>query len=133
MHSILNPGLRILEWLERFDMPHPQPLRRPRFAVVVSILVAALRMAGGDRLAAADTYANPVLPGDFPDPSVIRVGDEYWATATTSEWGPLFPLLRSGDLVHWELTGHVFHTPPDWAVANFWAPEISEYRGKFYL
>src|SRR5262245_15400172 len=74
--------------------------------------------------AAPDTYSNPVLAGDFPDPSVIRVGNEYWATATTSEWGPIFPLLRSRDLVHWELIGNVFQKRPAWAVANFWAPEI---------
>jgi beta-xylosidase len=83
--------------------------------------------------APAANYANPVLAGDYPDPSVIRVGDEYWATATTSEWAPLFPLLRSQDLVHWEHVGNVFQKRPEWAVANFWAPEISEHGGKFYM
>jgi xylan 1,4-beta-xylosidase len=79
------------------------------------------------------TYSNPVLPGDYPDPSVIRVGDEYWATATTSEWAPLFPLLRSRDLVQWEHVGNAFERRPEWAVGNFWAPEISEYRGTYYI
>jgi xylan 1,4-beta-xylosidase len=79
------------------------------------------------------TYHNPVMPGDYPDPSVIRVGDEYWATATTSEWAPLFPLLRSRDLVNWEHVGNVFQTRPDWAVGNFWAPELWEHKGKFYV
>ncbi len=77
--------------------------------------------------------ANPVLPGDYPDPSVIRVGDEYWATATSSEWAPLFPLLRSRDLVSWEHVGNVFERRPDWAVGNFWAPEIAAHNGKFYI
>ena len=81
----------------------------------------------------AASYANPVLAGDFPDPSVIRVGNEYWATATTSEWAPLFPLLHSRDLVNWEHVGNVFERRPSWAVGNFWAPEISEYRGKYYV
>jgi xylan 1,4-beta-xylosidase len=79
------------------------------------------------------TYSNPVLPGDYPDPSVIRVGEEYWATATTSEWAPLFPLLRSRDLVQWEHVANVFERRPDWAVGNFWAPEISKYRGTYYV
>ncbi len=78
-------------------------------------------------------YSNPVLAGDYPDPSVIRVGGEYWATATTSEWAPLFPLLRSTDLVNWEHAGNVFERRPDWAVGNFWAPEIFEHRGKFFV
>jgi xylan 1,4-beta-xylosidase len=81
----------------------------------------------------AATFSNPVLAGDFPDPSVIRVGDDYWATATTSEWAPLFPLLHSRDLVHWEHVGNVFERRPDWAVSSFWAPEIAEHKGKFFM
>jgi len=81
----------------------------------------------------AATYSNPVLPGDFPDPSVIRVGKEYWATATTSEWAPLFPLLHSRDLANWEHVANVFTHRPDWAVGNFWAPEISAYKGSYYI
>ena len=34
------------------------------------------------------TYTNPVQAGDYPDPSVIRVGKDFYATATSSEWGP---------------------------------------------
>jgi xylan 1,4-beta-xylosidase len=83
--------------------------------------------------AKADTYKNPVIPGDYPDPSLIRVGNEFWATATSSEWGPQFPLLHSTNLLDWELVGSVFEHRPDWAVANFWAPEISEYHGKYYV
>ncbi|WP_414660817.1 family 43 glycosylhydrolase [Horticoccus sp. 23ND18S-11] len=78
-------------------------------------------------------FTNPVRAGDYPDPSVIRVGDDYWATATSSEWAPHFPLLHSRDLVNWEVKGHVFATTPSWAKSNFWAPEIAEYRGRFFV
>jgi beta-xylosidase len=98
-------------------------------AVLFACVFATVALQAAD----PSSYSNPVLAGDYPDPSVIRVGDEYWATATTSEWAPLFPLLHSQDLVHWEQVGNVFQTRPDWAVANFWAPEISEYRGTFYI
>lgn len=82
----------------------------------------------------AATYTNPVLPGDFADPSVTKIGDTYWATATSSEWAPLFPLLKSKNLVDWELVGHVFPDQiPDWADANFWAPEISYENGKVFI
>jgi beta-xylosidase len=79
------------------------------------------------------SYRNPVLRGDYPDPSVIRVGREYWATATTSQWAPVFPLLRSTDLVNWQRAGSVFQTPPAWSAGSYWAPEISEDRGRFYV
>lgn len=74
-----------------------------------------------------------VLPGDFPDPSVVKIGDSYWATATTSNWAPAYPLLESKDLTHWELKGHIFNELPAWADFYFWAPEISHENGKIYV
>lgn len=79
------------------------------------------------------TYQNPVIPGDHPDPSIIRVGNDYWATATSSEWGPEFPLLHSIDLVNWKLEGAVFAHRPAWARGNFWAPEISVFKGRYHI
>lgn len=78
-------------------------------------------------------YENPVVAGDHPDPSIIRVGKDYWATATSSEWGPQFQILHSTDLVNWDVSGVVFRHRPEWATGNFWAPEISEYKGRFYI
>src|SRR4051794_26008817 len=94
------------------------------------VLASAGSMSAQPRRA---TYTNPVAPGDFPDPSVIRVGRDYWASATTSEWAPEFPILHSRDLVNWEVVGAVFQRRPDWAVGSFWAPEISQDRGRFYV
>lgn len=74
-----------------------------------------------------------VLPGDHADPSVVKIGDTYWATATTSNWMPVFPLLKSKDLVNWKLTGNVFSKLPEWADYYFWAPEISFEKGKVYV
>ncbi|MET0403068.1 MAG: family 43 glycosylhydrolase [Cystobacter sp.] len=76
---------------------------------------------------------NPVIPGDFADPSIIKVGGDYWASATSSEWGPHFPLLRSKDLLHWEQMGAVFTQPPSWAEANYWAPELVLDRDRIYV
>lgn len=78
-------------------------------------------------------YTNPVLAGDYPDPAVIRVGKEYWATATSSEWGPQFPIMVSRDLVNWEVIGSVFSKRPEWSVANYWAPEIAEHKGRYFM
>ncbi|MFN7948029.1 MAG: family 43 glycosylhydrolase [Blastocatellia bacterium] len=79
------------------------------------------------------TYSNPVLAGDYPDPSVIRVGNDYWATATTSQWAPLFPILHSRDLVNWQLVGAAMHKRPEWSDGSYWAPEISEHKGRFFI
>lgn len=79
------------------------------------------------------TYKNPVQAGDFPDPSVIRVGKDFYATATSSEWSPEFPILHSRDLVNWEIVGDVFPKRPEWSNGNYWAPEIWQENGKFYV
>jgi xylan 1,4-beta-xylosidase len=102
-------------------------------------LVAGLSFCLWAAAAAAATttpafhYQNPVRAGDYPDPSVIRVGDDYWATATTSEWAPHFPILHSRDLVNWEVKAYVFDRMPAWSKANFWAPEIAEDNGKYFI
>lgn len=97
------------------------------------IAVTALALVVCPWLAAAQpTYTNPTLPGDHPDPSIIRVGDDYWATATTSQWAPIFPLLYSRDLVNWEQIGAVFDRPPAWSSGSYWAPEIA-YDGRRFL
>ena len=100
------------------------------FLKTVALVTLGLqaRFAGAEVL-----YYNPVIAGDHPDPSIIRVGKDYWATCTSSAWGPLFPLLHSIDLVNWAQTGGVLTQRPDWATGDFWAPEISEFNGKFFV
>ncbi|NJY62120.1 family 43 glycosylhydrolase [Salinimicrobium sp. CDJ15-81-2] len=83
---------------------------------------------------ALDSIRNPVLQGDFADPSVVRVGNDYWATATSSEWAPLYPILHSTDLQNWEIVDHVFPDGlPEWSEAHYWAPEIAYDNGEYYI
>jgi len=98
------------------------------------VILAAMCSAASMTKAAEEsavTYRNPVLAGDYPDPSIIRVGKDFWATATSSEWGPQFPVLHSRDLVNWKIIGAVFPKRPAWATGNFWAPEMSEDHGRY--
>jgi len=81
------------------------------------------------------SFDNPVLAGDRPDPTVVKIGKYYYASATSNEWAPLFPIFKSTDLVNWELVNYIFPDgAPDWAKNNFWAPELSydEEQGKIY-
>ncbi|HEY0547352.1 MAG TPA: family 43 glycosylhydrolase [Pyrinomonadaceae bacterium] len=110
---------------------------RNRFFITQAFCLASLTIALllGAHPASAQPAAfhNPVIAGDYPDPSVIRVGADYWATATTSEWAPEFPLLHSRDMVNWEQVGAVFAKRPAWSTGNYWAPEISAYRGRYFV
>ena len=60
------------------------------------------------------TYRNPVISGDFPDPSIIRVGENYYAAGTSSEFAPNYPLYHSVDLINWEKIGFIFFETPEW-------------------
>jgi beta-xylosidase len=77
-------------------------------------------------------YINPVIPGDVADPTLLRIGDTYYAAGTSSEWAPFYPLYTSRDLVNWTQAGHIFDRQPEWTLSSFWAPELFYYRNKVY-
>ncbi len=53
------------------------------------------------------TYENPILPGFYPDPSICRVGEDYYLVNSSFEFFPGVPLWHSRDLLHWEQLGDV--------------------------
>ncbi|CAM5321198.1 hypothetical protein SALBM311S_05791 [Streptomyces alboniger] len=67
---------------------------------------AASPPARESALTAAAEYMNPVIWQDFADIDVIRVGGTYYASASTMHYSPGAPVLRSYDLVNWEIAGH---------------------------
>lgn len=104
------------------------------FTVAFHIGAAAYPVLLPDlRTRAVNDTVEPVIHGDFADPSVIRVGNTYYATGTSSEWAPHYPLFKSGDLVHWKQAGYIFNKTPEWASSSFWAPELLYRKGTYYL
>jgi xylan 1,4-beta-xylosidase len=76
----------------------------------LSFLAAgALALAGSGATWTADhgngAFSNPLFYDEFPDPDLIRVGDHFYLTGTTMHAMPGLPILRSTDLVNWELVG----------------------------
>ncbi|WP_158655314.1 glycoside hydrolase family 43 protein [Flavivirga eckloniae] len=59
------------------------------------------------------TYKNPIITADFSDPDVIRVGKDYYMTASSFNMVPGLPILHSKDLVNWKLIGHGIQQIPD--------------------
>ena len=101
-------------------------------ARLVAAAAAVFCLLAADVASAA--YTNPVLPGDYPDPSVVRVGQDFYATATSDRWAPVFPVLHSRDLVSWRQVGSVFDEAPAWARGKrFWAPEITYAHGRLLV
>lgn len=77
-------------------------------------------------------FNNPVIHADMADPSILRIGKTYYATGTSSEWAPFYPVFTSTDLVNWKQTGHLFNKQPEWTQSSFWAPELYYYNNKVY-
>ena len=71
-----------------------------------------------------------MIPGDHPDPSILRAGSGWYATATSGSWLPAFPVLRSGDTQDWRQVGAVLERRPSWAADDFWAPELVRRSGR---
>ena len=87
----------------------------------------------GQAACAQTASSNPIIPGDHPDPTIIRVGNSYWTASTSGDWAPEYPLYRSADLRHWTTAGAIFPEPPAWAVGSFWAPELVNDRGRILV
>ena len=84
-------------------------------------------------------YANPILQGFYPDPSILRVGRDYYLVNSTFAWFPGMPIFHSRDLVHWTQIGNAIDRSRqlDFAKTNIglglYAPDISFHDGVFYL
>lgn len=121
-----------------------------RSALLGLALIAAVPAA------AQQTYTNPILFADYSDPDVIRVGKDYYMVASSFHFSPGIPVLKSSDLVHWKIVGHVLaklpfgplydmpgpHTLNDMIsrpiggtkyASGVWAPSIRHHDGKFWV
>ncbi|TYB71117.1 glycoside hydrolase family 43 protein [Nonomuraea sp. PA05] len=85
------------------------------------------------------TFRNPVLPGCHPDPSVCRVGADYYLVTSSFAYYPGLPLFHSRDLVRWRQLGHVLNRPGQLPLHGLdvsdgvWAPTVRHHDGTFYV
>ena len=90
------------------------------------------------------TVANPIIWSDVPDDDVIRVGDTYYMISTTMFFSPGAPIMKSKDLVSWELCSYVYDTLADGDIQNLtngkhdyahgqWAASLRYHNGIYYV
>jgi xylan 1,4-beta-xylosidase len=85
------------------------------------------------------TFRNPILSGFYPDPSICRVGDDYYLVSSTFEYFPGLPIFHSRDLVNWRQIGHVLDRPSQLPLdgvrpsGGLYAPTIRYSQGVFYV
>jgi beta-xylosidase len=85
-------------------------------------------------------YQNPVLYADYSDPDIIRVGEDFYMTASSFVHTPGLPILHSKDLVNWTLTGYAVDRLPAESYEGcprhgdgVWAPSLRYHAGKFWI
>ena len=84
-------------------------------------------------------YRNPVLPGFHPDPSIVRVGDDFYAVTSTFSWFPGLPIFHSRDLVNWRQVGNAIDRTGMMDFTGLgtnrglFAPAITHHGGKFWI
>ena len=85
------------------------------------------------------TYRNPVIYADYSDPDVVRVGNDFFMTASSFNCTPGLPVLQSRDLVNWKLIGHALKNVPHPRYnqvqpgCGVWAPAIRFHAGKYWI
>ena len=91
-------------------------------------------------LAVDGTYTNPIIDADYSDPDVIRVGNDFYLTASSFNCIPGLPILHSKDLVNWRIIGHALQEQPPRDVFarpqhgnGVWAPAIRFHNNYFYI
>jgi alpha-N-arabinofuranosidase len=86
-----------------------------------------------------EIFRNPILQGCYPDPSICRVGNDYYLVTSTFEYFPGLPIFHSRDLVHWEQIGHVLDRASQLDLdgirpsGGLYAPTIRHHNGTFYV
>ncbi|REG87040.1 family 43 glycosylhydrolase [Algoriphagus antarcticus] len=84
-------------------------------------------------------YTNPVFEPVLADPTVVLVGDEFYAYGTEDNWGEeggyhLVPVIKSKNLVNWELVGNSMAKKPNWKErGGIWAPDVTQVGAQFYM
>lgn len=115
-------------------------------SLLISMIFLSFAAAHGQvsRVWVADngdgTYKNPIINADYSDPDAIRVGDDFYMTASSFNSIPGLPILHSKDLVNWSLINHVFREQEPRDVfkkpmhgGGVWAPSIRFHAGEFYI
>lgn len=92
---------------------------------------------------AQGTFRNPILPGAYPDPSICRVGEDFYMVNSSFEYFPGLPVHKSKDLVNWEFIGYGLHRKEQvinkvnlrdvQSDGGIHAPTIRYNKGVFYI
>jgi xylan 1,4-beta-xylosidase len=104
---------------------------------LVALVLFALSTAASQNK--SDFYYNPILAGFYPDPSMCKVGSDYYLVSSSFAYFPGIPIFQSKDLVNWKQIGHVMDRPEQLNLDSLgvsrgiFAPAIRYNKGVYYV
>ena len=109
--------------------------------LLICLISVLLIFSSFDRMLSQskNIFTNPILAGFYPDPSVCRVGSDYYLVNSTFAYFPGITVFHSKDLVNWELIGYVLDRPGEFNLdkqgvsRGLFAPAIRYHNGTFYV
>lgn len=112
--------------------------------IIVAALLLSMPHASAFTLGEQGTFTYPTIWADVPDPDVIRVGDAYYMTSTTMHMNPGVPIMKSTDLVNWEIVNYVYDILAEddkQTLSNgeneysrgSWASSLRYHNGRYYV
>lgn len=105
--------------------------------IILLLILAGIKISV---IHAQKTYTNPIITGLASDPSICKVGEDFYLVTSTFEYFPGLPIYQSKDLIHWKLIGYVLTRPSqlpligcEASVGGLYAPTIRYNNGTFYV
>src|SRR4051812_31426358 len=107
-------------------------------SLVITAMASAQTIDSASFYNEVKTYVNPVLPGDHPDPTMLKVGDDFYHCGSSFHFTPYLPIYHSKDMVHWEVISRV--VPPsvgtfvqDRPSAGIWQGAITYFYDSYWI
>jgi xylan 1,4-beta-xylosidase len=110
------------------------------FKTTLLLAIALMCWSGGSfaQTDGVNTYINPVIPGNHPDQTLMKDGNDYYTAGSSFHWAPNFPIYHSTDLVHWKIISNVVSPSFNVVVANqgpkdgTWQGALAKFAGKYW-
>lgn len=103
--------------------------RRNFCALGAGTVLSAWTRLGNAETLEHGSFSNPILPGDHPDPSPIRVGNDYYLTHSSFQYTPGLIIWHSRDLVNWKPVAAALHR----YIGDVWAPYLCQHGERFFI
>ena len=121
-------------------------VKNHRYIILVSLFLVNVFVVRGQKddvdssvyYNQVNTYVNPVLPGDHPDPTMLRVGDDFYHCGSSFHFTPYLPIYHSKDMVHWKVISRVVAPAKasfvtDRPSAGIWQGAITYFYGSYWI